>query len=253
MKKLLLALLAFPLTSFAEEAPKSILLVLTNHAELGDTGKKTGFYLSEAAHPYKVFGENKQLVTLASPKGGFAPIDPKSMELDDPANKSFWEKYGNKDEANPGVPLTLALSEVDPSKHSAIFFAGGHGAMWDFPESVELQKLTATIYENGGTVGAVCHGPAALVNVVLSNDTKLIAGKKTAVFTNREEEAVGLTDKVPFLLQTTFEKAGAEVIPLENFTENAIRDGRLVTGQNPSSAKEAAELLVESIQASQDL
>ena len=247
MKKLLLLLLAFPLVSFAADKPKSILLVLTNHAELGDTGKKTGFYLSEAAHPYKVFGDEEQLVTIASPKGGFAPIDPKSMDLDDEANKSFWEKYGNKDTENPGVPLTLPLSQTNPSEYSAIFFAGGHGAMWDFPDSEELQKLTATIYENGGAVGAVCHGPAALVNVKLSDGSHLLADKKTAVFTNSEEEAVELTEVVPFLLQTKFEEAGATVETAENFSVNAVRDGRLVTGQNPASAEKTGKLLVEAI------
>ncbi len=246
MKTFFLSLLLAATSFAAEDAP--ILLVLTNHAELGDTGKKTGFYLSEAAHPYEVFTENKHQVTLASPDGGFAPIDPKSMDLDDAANKSFWEKYGNKDEENPGLPLTKPLAEVDPSEYSAIFFAGGHGAMWDFPDSEPLQKLTAAIYESGGTVGAVCHGPAALVNVKLSDGSNLIAGKKTAVFTNSEEEAVELTETMPFLLQTSFEKNGATVETARDFSENAVRDGRLVTGQNPSSAKKAARLLLETLE-----
>ena len=176
MKSFLACLLLVISVSAKEEAP--ILLVLTNHSELGDTGKKTGFFLSEAAHPYEVFSEKKHQVTLASPAGGFAPIDPKSLELDDPANASFWKKYGNGDPENPGVKLTKPLKEVDPSEYSAIFFAGGHGAMWDFPESAALQKLTAAIYEGGGTLGAVCHGQAALVNVELSNGAKLISGKR---------------------------------------------------------------------------
>jgi putative intracellular protease/amidase len=249
MKKLLLALplLLLPLGAFAQETTKFILLVVTNHAELGDTGKKTGFYLSEAAHPYKVFDEKNYFVTLASPEGGFVPIDPKSMDLKDPANKSFWEKHSNMNEEKPGLPLTKALSEVDPAKYSAIFFAGGHGAVWDFPENKDIKRITSAIYEKGGAVGAVCHGPAALVNVKLSDGSLLIAGKKTAVFTNSEEEAVKLTETVPFLLQTAFEKAGAKVIPAKDFSENAIRDGRLVTGQNPASAKKAAELLLEAM------
>lgn len=246
MKSILLSL-ALVATALAADEPQSILLVLTNHSELGDTGKKTGFYLSEAAHPYKVFGEKGQLVTIASPVGGFAPIDPKSMDLKDGANRSFWEKYGNKDKENPGVSLTLALSEADPAKYSAIFFAGGHGAMWDFPNSKAIQNVTAKIYENGGAVGAVCHGPAALVNVKLADGSHLIDGKKTAVFTNSEEKAVHLTDTVPFLLQSAFEKAGAKVIPAKDFSENAVRDGRLVTGQNPASARKAAQLLLEAM------
>ncbi len=240
--------LSFLLSAFAfaaEEAP--ILLVLTNHSDLGTTGRKTGFYLSEAAHPYKVFTENEHQVTIASPTGGFAPIDPKSMELDDEANASFWKKYGNGDDEMPGLNFTKALAEIDASEYSAIFFAGGHGAMWDFPDSEPLKKLTVSIYEAGGAVGAVCHGPAALVNVNLSDGSKLIAGKKTAVFTNSEESAVELTETVPFALETAFTEAGATVETAVDFTENAVRDGRLVTGQNPASAKKAGELLLEAI------
>lgn len=248
MKKLLLALLAFPLTAFAQGETKFVLLVLTNHSELGDTGKKTGFFLSEAAHPYKVFDEKDYFITLASPKGGHAPIDPKSLDLDDPANKTFWEKHGNADTENPRVLLTKPIADVDPEKYSAIFFAGGHGTMWDFPENKDIQRVTASIFENGGAVGAVCHGPAALVNVKLSNGSHLLADKRTAVFTNAEEEAVGLTEVVPFLLETEFEKAGATVKTAGNFMENAIRDGLLVTGQNPASATKSAELLVEAIE-----
>lgn len=245
MKAILLCLALAATSLAAEKSP--ILLVLTNHAELGGTGKPTGFFLSEAAHPYGVFTEKGHPVTLASPKGGFAPLDPKSFDLEDKANAAFWEKFGNGDKDKPGVDKTTALSEIDPAKFSAIFFAGGHGAVWDFPDSEVLQKLTAKIYESNGAVGAVCHGPAALVNVKLSGGSHLIAGKKTAVFTNSEEAAVKLTETVPFLLQTAFEKAGAEVIPAKDFSENAIRDGRLVTGQNPASAHKAAELLLDAI------
>ncbi|MFK7852134.1 MAG: type 1 glutamine amidotransferase domain-containing protein [Akkermansiaceae bacterium] len=245
MKKLIVALVALPLMVFGEEAP--ILLVLTNHAELGKTGKKTGFFLSEAAHPYKVFTKDGIGVTLASPEGGFAPIDPKSLDLKDEANASFWEEYGNGNKDKPGVEETLELSKAVAANYSAIFFAGGHGTVWDFPDSKAVQSVTAKIYENGGVVGAVCHGPAALVHVKLSDGSHLLNGKNTAVFTNAEEEAVGLTKEVPFLLETAFEKAGATVKVAENFTENAVRDGRLITGQNPASAEKTAELLVEAL------
>lgn len=247
MIKYLLVLLVLPITAFAEKSP--ILLVLTNHSELGDTGKSTGFYLSEAAHPYEVFTENGHPVTLASPKGGFAPIDPKSLDFEDDANAAFWKKFGNADTAKPGIEKTIALAEIDPKSYRAIFFAGGHGTVWDFPDSKPIQSITASIYENNGVVGAVCHGPAALVNVKLSDGSHLLTGKTTAVFTNAEEEAVGLSDTVPFLLQTAFEKAGATVVTAKDFSENAVRDGRLVTGQNPASAKKTAELLIEAIEA----
>jgi putative intracellular protease/amidase len=246
MQTLLLSLLIAATAHAAD--PKAILLVLTNHADLGDTGKLTGFFLPEAAHPYEVFTENGNPVTLASPKGGFAPLDPKSLDLKDEANAAFWKKFGNGDEKKPGVEQTVALSEVAPEEYSAIFFAGGHGAMWDFPDSEPLKKVTVSIYENKGAVAAVCHGPAALINVKLSDGSLLIAGKKTAVFTNSEEKAVNLTETVPFLLQSSFEKAGATVGTAEDFSENAVRDGRLVTGQNPASARKAAKLLLEALE-----
>lgn len=245
MKQILLSIFLTATALAAEKAP--ILLVLTNHSELGDTGKMTGFFLSEAAHPYEVFTEHEHPVTLASPNGGFAPLDPKSFDLEDKANATFWKKYGNDDKDKPGVPKTAALADIDPGKYGAIFFAGGHGSVWDFPNSEPLKKLAAALYENGGSIGAVCHGPAALVNVRLSDGSLLIAGKRAAVFTNDEEKAVKLTDTVPFLLQSAFEKGGATVVPAENFSENAIRDGRLVTGQNPASAKKSAELLLEAM------
>jgi putative intracellular protease/amidase len=234
-------------TALSTETKTPILVVLTNHAKLGETEKKTGFYLSEAAHPYVVFVENGYPVKLASPQGGFAPIDPSSFDLEDKSNATFWQAFGNGDKQNPGVEETAALGGVAPGNFSAIFFAGGHGAMWDFPDSESLQKVTAAIYENGGAVGAVCHGPAALVNAKLADGSHLLAGKRTAVFTNAEEEAVGLTDTVPFLLETEFKKAGATVELAENFIENAVRDGRLVTGQNPASAGKAGQLLIDAI------
>lgn len=229
---------------------KPILLVLTNHGELGQTGEPTGFFLGEAAHPWEVFESAGYSVRLASPRGGFAPLDPKSLDLDDPANAAFWKKFGVEKDGKRGVPDTIALTEADPADYAAIFFAGGHGTMWDFADSEAVQKVTAAIYEQGGAVGAVCHGPAALVNVRLTDGKPLVAGRKLAVFTNAEEEAVKLTEVVPFLLETDLTKAGATIVPAPNFTENAIRDGRLVTGQNPASAKKAATLLLEALSGS---
>ena len=246
MKTILAALLALGSAAFSAEKP-SVLLVLTNHGELGNTGEKTGFYLSEAAHPYEVFTEAGHPVEIASPEGGFAPLDPKSLELDDAANKAFWEKFGNADSERPGIAETKALSEIDPAAHRAIFFAGGHGTMWDFPTSASVRAMTSAIYSRGGVAAAVCHGPAAFVNLKLPDGSVMVADKKVAVFTNAEEEAVGLTEEVPFLLQTAFEDMEAEVVTAPNFTENAVRDGRVVTGQNPASAKKAAELVIEAL------
>ncbi|MDP0489970.1 MAG: type 1 glutamine amidotransferase domain-containing protein [Verrucomicrobiota bacterium JB023] len=224
-----------------------IVLVLTNHDQLGDTGKKTGFFLSEAAHPYEVFVEAGHEVVLASPEGGKAPVDPKSLKLEDDANKGFWQKFGNGDSDQPAVVDTVPLEKIEVGEFDGIFFAGGHGTMWDLPDSEVVQTTIRDMYESGKPVGAVCHGPAALVNVTLENGKKLVAGKTMAVFTDAEEEAVELTEVVPFLLQSKLEEAGAEVKTAENFSENAVRDGLLVTGQNPASAKKAGELFVEAI------
>lgn len=250
LKSLLVAL--FSSLSLSAADPVPVLLVLTNHAELGEREETTGFYLSEAAHPYQVFREAGLEVKLASPKGGWAPVDPKSLDLEDSANAAFWEEFGSKRDGASGIADTLSLGEVGPGQFRGIFFAGGHGTMWDFPTSAELRAVTASIFSRGGVVGAVCHGPAALVNLKLPDGSLLAAGKKVAVFTNSEEEAVELTDVVPFLLQDTFEGMGAEVVEAEDFAENAVRDGRLVTGQNPASAGKAAELFVAALEDSQD-
>lgn len=228
---------------------KQILLVLTNHSQLGDSGKTTGFFLSEASHPWEVFKKAGYTVTLASPDGGFAPVDIRSHDLKDPANKAFWELFGTglPEKGNLGVPNTVSLSQVSAADYAGVFYAGGHGTMWDFRNNKDVAKVTASIYENGGVVGAVCHGPAALIDVKLSDGTSLVSGKEMAAFTNKEEAAVKLDKVVPYALQTELEKAGAKIELGENFKEKAVRDGRLVTGQNPSSAKKAAELMVDAL------
>ncbi|MBD2520707.1 type 1 glutamine amidotransferase domain-containing protein [Nostoc sp. FACHB-973] len=227
-----------PVTS---NTSKKILIVLTNHEQLGNTGKKTGFYLDEAAHPHAVFTQAGYTVEFASPTGEAAPIDPKSYKLDDPLNKQFVK--------NPKVMAqvkdTLSLEEVKPSDYKAIFFAGGHGTMWDFPNNQKLAQLTGAVYEQGGVVGAVCHGPAALVNVKLSNGSYLIANKTVAAFTNEEEAAVGLTKAMPFLLESKLLERGAKHTEAANFQTHVVVSDRLVTGQNPASATGVAEQMVQ--------
>jgi len=249
--KLAIACLCFLFTTFpghAEPAKKPILLVVSNHGDLGNTGKLTGFFLSEAAHPWEVFREAGYTVEIASPAGGFAPVDPKSYDLKDPANAAFWKEYGIEAGGRRGIGKTVSLEKVDPAQYAAIFFAGGHGAMWDFPNNPAIQKVASAIYEQGGAVGAVCHGPAALVGIKLSDGKALVDGKKVAPFTNAEEAAVGLTSTVPFLLEDKLKAAGATPEPKTNFQENAVLDQRLATGQNPASATKTAKLLVEALQ-----
>ncbi len=222
------------------DAPHA-LIVLTSHPRLGDTGEPTGFYLSEASQPWDVFTKQGYTVTLASPNGGPAPIDPGSLDLNDPVNAAFLEAVWREQTPVP----TLAIETVDPDAVDVVFVAGGHGTMWDLPDHEPLQQLLAGVYENGGVVAAVCHGPAALVNVRLSNGDYLVNGHRVAAFTNEEEEAVELTDTVPFLLETLLRERGAEFVPGEKFQANVVVSERLVTGQNPASARGTAQAIVD--------
>ncbi|GAA1230512.1 type 1 glutamine amidotransferase domain-containing protein [Oryzihumus leptocrescens] len=222
---------------------KKILIALTSHEALGDTGRTTGFYLSEAAHPWKVFTEAGFTVDLVSVAGGQPPVDGK--DLDDPIQDAFLK--------DPQVAAKLAstprAAEVAAADYDAIFYAGGHGVMWDFPQDAALAGLARDIYEAGGVVAAVCHGPAGLVNVTLSDGSHLVDGKAVAGFTNEEEEAVGLTDVVPFLLQSTLEERGAKHSGGADFEAHVVVDGRLATGQNPASATGVAEAVVDLLKA----
>lgn len=214
------------------------LIVVTNHGELGATGERTGYYLSEVSHPHHQLVEGGFAVDFASPKGGFAPIDPKSHDMSDPVNREFWLEHG------PDLQDTRPLSGVDPSDYRAIVFAGGHGTMWDFPGDEEIARVTSSIHEAGGIVAAVCHGPAALVDVRLSDGSHLVAGRQVAAFTNSEEEAVGLTETMPFLLETALKERGANHVAAPDFEPKIVVDGRLVTGQNPASAMGVGEEVV---------
>lgn len=213
------------------------LIVVTSHSQLGSTGKPTGYYLPEVSHPYAAMTAKGIEVDIASPKGGVAPLDPNSLDLKDPINKKFWETPATRAK----LENTLALSKIDPSKYDAILFAGGHGTMWDFRENRDIQKLTAAIYEKKGVVAAVCHGPAALVDVKLSDGKYLVAGKNVGGFSNAEEEAAGLTKVMPFLLETELVARGARYTKAALWQKHVVVDGRLVTGQNPASAEGVGE------------
>jgi putative intracellular protease/amidase len=209
---------------------KPVLLVVTSNGVKGASGIPTGFWLAELTHPLETLQKSGIPVELASIQGGLPPID--GMDLSDPVNSRYWNDESFRSE----LAATKALGEVDASRYSAIFFAGGHGTMWDFPDSAAVQRVTREIWEAGGVVSAVCHGPAALVNVKLSDGTYLVAGKRVAAFTNAEEEAVQSTNIVPFLLADALSAHGALHQPAPNWTANVIVQGRLVTGQNPQSA-----------------
>ncbi|MCW6049302.1 type 1 glutamine amidotransferase domain-containing protein [Lyngbya sp. CCAP 1446/10] len=221
---------------------QKVLIVLTSHDTLGDTGKETGFYLPEVTHPLEAFTRAGLMVDFVSPKGGKAPMV--GIDLEDPLNKAFLDDS----EQVSRVENTLNPTQIDPAEYGAIFYAGGHGTMWDFADNQELAAIAAAIYEAGGIVGAVCHGPAALVNIKLSDGKYLVANKTVAAFTNEEEAAVGLTEIVPFLLESKLIERGAKFTKVANFEVCVVASDRLVTGQNPASAGGVGERMVELMQ-----
>ena len=234
---LLLGLVLVVSASAAEQKP--VLIVLTSHAQMGDTGKPTGFFLGELTHPLDVFEKAGVPVELASIQGGEPPAD--GLDLQDEINARYW----NDPAFRAKLSATKKLSDLNPADYSAVFFSGGHGTMWDFPDDAAVQKFAREIYEADSPVGAVCHGPAALVNVKLSDGSYLVAGKEVSAFTNAEEEKVGLTEVVPFLLATKLEERGAKHLPAPDFQKQVVTSGNLVTGQNPASASGVAEKMVE--------
>jgi putative intracellular protease/amidase len=216
---------------------KPVLCVVTSHPIKGDTGQPTGFWLSELTHVTEVLADAGIAFELASVRGGQPPID--GFDLSDQANARFWNDAGFR----KALANSINLAEVDTSKYSAVFFAGGHGTMWDFADSPAVQRVIREIYEAGGIVSAVCHGPASLVNVKLSDGSYLVAGKRLAAFTDEEEAEVKATEIVPFLLASTLKARGALHQPAPNWAPNVVIDGRLVTGQNPASAHGIGEAL----------
>ena len=220
-----------------------VLMVLTSHDRLGDSGRSTGFHVGEAAHPYAVLRAAGIDVDFASPRGGAAPAD--SADRSDPLQAAFLDDP----EVAARLAATIPADEVDPARYDAVLFVGGHGTMWDFPGNAALAATARAVYENGGAIAAVCHGPSALVDLTLSDGSHLVAGKTVAGFTDAEEEAVGLTDVVPFLLASTLTERGANHVGAGLWEPHVEVDGRLVTGQNPASARPLGEALVRLLKA----
>jgi putative intracellular protease/amidase len=216
-----------------------VVLALTSHGELGDTGRSTGFYVPEAAHAYEVFIDAGFDVDFMSVEGGKPPRD--GVETEDVASSRFLSELDHR------LANTFTAEQLSADDYDGIFFVGGHGTMWDFPDCKEISRFAAAIYEKGGAVAGVCHGPAGLVNVRLNDGTYLIDGKLVSAFTNEEEAAVGLTDVVPFPLETRLVERGAIFSKVTNFAPHATADRRLVTGQNPASARRVAQLVVEEL------
>jgi putative intracellular protease/amidase len=222
-----------------------ILIVLTSHSVLGTTGKPTGAYLSEVAHPWAELTGAGFAVDFASVKGGEVPLD--GVDRKDPINAALLD-----DKATMArIHASLAPAELDPTRYAAIFYAGGHGTMWDFPGEATLARVAAAIYERGGVVAAVCHGPSALTEIRLSNGSFLVAGKAVAAFTNEEEEAIGLTKIVPFLLADRLVERGAIHEPAAKWAKQVVVSERLVTGQNPQSAAGVGKAMVALLRAAE--
>lgn len=223
-----------------------ILIVVTSHGVMGDTGKPTGLWLEELAVPFMRFVDTGADVTVASIKGGTVPVDPRSMDATGP-EAPLVQRFLADPAAARTLTHSVPIEAVDATRFDAVFLPGGHGTMFDFPESTSLASAVSRAWTAGRVVAAVCHGPAGLVGAVDSDRRPLVEGRRVSAFTNAEEEAVGLTKAVPFLLQTRLEGLGAKMEIAPNFQPFAIADGRLVTGQNPASARGAADLTLQAI------
>ena len=221
---------------------KKVLFVLTSHDELGNTGLKTGFWTEELAAPYYTLTDKGVEITLASPKGGLPPIDPKS---EDPASQTDATRRMDSDDVlKDKLQNTHKLSEVKSEDFDAVFYPGGHGPLWDLAEDKVSQQLIVDFYTTGKPVGFVCHAPGVLKDVKI-NDEYVVSGKNVTGFTNTEEEAVQLTDVVPFLVEDMLKKNGGVYSKIEDWDPYAIVDGNLITGQNPASSEKVAEELLQ--------
>jgi putative intracellular protease/amidase len=219
-----------------------ILMVLTSHDKLGNTGKKTGFWLEEFAAPYYVFRDAGADVTVASPLGGQPPLDPKS---DTPEGQTeATRRFKNDKAAQALLADTVKLATIKARDYDAIFYPGGHGPLWDLAENPDSIALIETFYSAGKPVGAVCHGPAVLRHT-RSRGAPLVKGKRVTGFANSEEEAVHLTKVVPFLVEDELKRLGGHYEKVADWQSLAITDGRLVTGQNPASSEAAAKALLK--------
>ncbi|MDP0930093.1 type 1 glutamine amidotransferase domain-containing protein [Paracoccus onubensis] len=225
-----------------------ILIVLTSHDQLGDTGRKTGFWLEELAAPYYVFKEAGYVITLASPKGGLPPLDPKSNEPDFQTDET--RRFEADAEANEALANTVKLVEVSADDFDAVFYPGGHGPLWDLAESKDSSNLIEGFIAANKLAALVCHAPGVLRHVKTPQGRPLVEGKKVAGFTNTEEAAVGLTKVVPFLVEDELKAKGGIYSKGPDWGSYIVQDGLLITGQNPGSSTAAAQRLVEQLKAS---
>lgn len=219
-----------------------ILVVLTSHDQLGNTGRKTGFWLEEFAAPYYVFKDAGVEMTLASPKGGQPPLDPKSDDPD--AQTDATRRFSKDQDAQAALANTVKLSTVSAADYDAVFYPGGHGPLWDLAEDPHSIALVEALYAAGKPVAAVCHAPAVLRHTKLADQAPLVREKPVTGFSNSEEAAVGLTDVVPFLVEDMLKKNGGRYSKGPDWQSHVVIAGNLITGQNPASSEAAAKALL---------
>ena len=222
-----------------------ILFVLTSHSDLGDSGKKTGFWIEEFTTPYYVLADAGAEITIASPKGGQPPADPKS-ELAD-AQSDSTQRFYKDNVVIDKVAHSFKLQAIKQDDYDAVFYPGGHGPLWDLANDKTSIKLIEEFYNHQKPIAFVCHAPAALVNVKAENGEPLVKGKNVTGFSNTEEEVAKLTNVVPFLLENELKKNGAHYSKGNDWTSFVKQDGLLITGQNPASSKGVAELLLKTL------
>lgn len=224
-----------------------ILIITTSHRSLGNANKPTGLWLEELTTPYYAFVDAGASVTVASVKGGAVPVDPSSQKADGENTQSV-ERFLADEKVQQAIAHTPSIEEINASEYDAVFLPGGHGTMWDLPESDRLSQIISETLEQGHVVSAVCHGPAGLISAKTAAGEPVVKGRKISAFTNAEEDAVGLTDTVPFLLESKLKMLGAEIQKAGNFEAFAVADGNLVTGQNPMSSELVAQKVLSAIE-----
>ena len=224
-----------------------LLMVLTSNGRLGDTGRKTGFWLEEFAAPYYIFKDAGADVTLASPAGGQPPLDPKSDEAD--AQTDATRRFRSDDAAQAALAHTVRLSTLSGDDFDAVFYPGGHGPLWDLAEDADSIRLIETMAHSGKVVAAVCHAPAVLRHVKAVEGQPLVKGRQVTGFSNNEEAAAGLTDVVPFLVQDMLVDKGGHYSQAADWQPHVVTDGKLVTGQNPASSAAAAQAVLDQFKA----
>lgn len=222
---------------------KKILIILTSHNKLGNTGKNTGFWYEEFATPYYALKDMGANITLASPQGGQPPIDPTSHLPEFQTDST--RRLNEDDDAQAHLSKTLKLEAINPSDYDAVFFPGGHGPLWDLAENNDTIYFIEHFYQNDKPIATVCHGPAIFKHTKNTDGTPLVKGKKVTGYSNSEEEAIQLTSVVPFSVEDMLKEKGGIFSKKENFVPHAVEDGLLITGQNPASAELVVELLLK--------